>query len=185
MNHDEIIKLTKEYGGDWGVDHSERLLKLVSLIAGETEYDKDVIWLAAYLHDWGGYAKWITPGVEHYIRSSEVVRVFLSENQFPQAMIDRVIECIEFHHGGNADRSIESKLFTDADALDLLGAIGIARIFAMNSRDIKSGYMWVNKWKERCENAISLEVTKKIAAERLKYMESFLKLFEAESFGIY
>ena len=79
--------------------------------------------------------KFIQPGVEHYERSRQVAEDFLKENACEPGLAARVLECIACHHGGPAERSIESRLFTDADALDLLGTLGALRIFAMNSRD--------------------------------------------------
>ena len=59
---DEIVSLTKGYGGDWGINHTLRLLHLIEIIGKGREYDPDVVWVAAYLHDWGGYSPWIQPG---------------------------------------------------------------------------------------------------------------------------
>ena len=60
---DEIVSLTKGYGGDWGINHTLRLLHLIEIIGKGREYDPDVVWVAAYLHDWGGYSPWIQPGI--------------------------------------------------------------------------------------------------------------------------
>jgi uncharacterized protein len=183
MDRDEIAKLTKEYGGDWGLSHSRRLLRLISILAEDIEYDKDVIWLAAHLHDWGAYPQWAVAGMDHALRSTRIAEDFLTANGCPPETLNRVLECIEFHHGGEHDRSIESKLFTDADALDLLGAIGIARIFAMNPRDLRAGYAAVEDWKQKCLNAIRLDKSQRMAQRRALEIDQFIKVFEEESFG--
>ena len=185
MNHDEITKLTDQYGGNWGIRHAERLLHLVPILAEGREYNEEAVWLAAYLHDWGGYAPFYNPEVQHYDRSVEVVEPFLTERDCPEDLKALVIECIANHHGGDPNRSIESRLLADADALDLLGVVGAARTFAMNARDIKGGYDWVKKWRERCLAAITLPKTTELAAVRVRETDEFLRAFEEETFGLF
>ena len=185
MNHDEIIKLTLEYGRNWGIKHTERLLHLVPILAEGREYNEEAVWIAAYLHDWGGYQKFYNPDVQHYDRSAELAREFLTERNCPEDLKELVIECIACHHGGDPNRSIESRLLTDADALDLLGVVGAARTFAMNNRDILGGYEWVKKWREKCLAAITLPKTKEMAAKRVAETDEFLAKFQEETFGLF
>ena len=58
MDNDEIQRRTEEYGGEWGINHTRRILHLVSLIGEGRAHDSESVWLAAHLHDWGGYPKW-------------------------------------------------------------------------------------------------------------------------------
>jgi uncharacterized protein len=185
LDREEIVRLTHEHGGDWGVKHSERLLHLASILADGREYDAESLWLAAYLHDWGGWQAWAKPGVEHYDRSVEVAREFLTDRGCPKPLMELVLECIAFHHGGSPDRSFESVLLTDADALDLLGIVGAARTFAMNPRDIRGGFEWVKRWRDRCTAAITLAKTLELAAKRIEETDRFIAAFEEETFGIF
>ena len=181
----ELLQYTYQYGGDWGLAHSQRLIKMVDVLAEGNPYDKDVVFLAAALHDWGAYPKWVIPNVEHYIRSKQIAEEFLAEHHYPEAMITKVLECIENHHGGKPDRSYESRLFTDADALELMGVIGTLRIFSMHGRDLKTARDKIEYWKQISLSALSLDLSKKIAEERIQESEELLKTFEKESFGIY
>jgi len=185
VKHEEIAALTFEYGGDWGVCHSERLLKIISIIGEGIEYNTEAVWLAAYLHDWGGYSQWMKEGVEHYDRSAEVAKDFLTENGYDAELVDLVVECIANHHGGKPDRSIESILITDADALDLLGVVGACRCFAMCPRNITNGYKTVKKYRDISTAAITLDKTREMAEIRIKETEEILKKFEEETFGIF
>lgn len=184
-SHEEVAKLTDEYGGDWGVKHAERLIHLVETLAEGQTYDREVVWLAAYLHDWGGYQPWIMPGIEHYDRSVEVVRGFLTERECPDDVMGRVLECIQFHHGGTEDRSIESRLFTDADALDLLGVAGFARCFSMAHRNLQGGIGLVRKYRDLSVSAISTDKGRELAAARIEETDSLIRGFEEELFAIY
>lgn len=185
LNIEELAKLTLEYGGDWGLDHTKRLLHLVAELGEGLDYDQEIITVAAYLHDWGGYAKYIKDGVDHAVRSKEVVGEFLAEQGYPADKAAKVLECIEFHHGGDPERSIESRLLTDADALDMLGVVGTLRIFAMWPRSIRNGYAAVKRWRDTCMAAITLDKTREIAKTRLAETNQLLQMFEQETFGIF
>ena len=50
IDNDEIARLTEEYGGAWGINHTRRLLKLISIIGEGLGYDEHTAWLAAHLH---------------------------------------------------------------------------------------------------------------------------------------
>lgn len=181
----DLAALTEQYGGMWGVCHAQRIMHMVEILAEGASYDKETITLAAYLHDWGGYAQWMVQGVEHQVRSREVAESFLREQGCDTALAARVLECIEYHHGGPEQRSFESRLFTDADALDLLGVVGVCRIFAMSPRDIRAGYARVKYWRDLSMKAITLEPSKKIAQQRLDETQQLLKSFEEETFGLF
>ncbi len=185
MDREEIVRLTREYGGDWGVNHARRLLHMVWILAEGRDYNEEAIWLAAHLHDWGGYGKWVVPGVEHEVRSKQVAEQFLPENGFDPELNRLVLECIEFHHGGSPDRSFESILLADADALDLLGVVGTLRIFAMCPRNLRAGYEATRRFRERELAAICLEKTRELAAERLAETDDLLRRFEEETFGYF
>jgi HD superfamily phosphodiesterase len=185
INFDDLANLTLEYGGQWGLQHSNRLLALVEKLGTGREYDRDIVRLTAYLHDWGGYTPWAKPGVEHHLRSCEVALPWLQAQGTPEPIREHVLECIRCHHGGPLERTMESRLFTDADALDLLGVVGVCRIFAMCPRDIRLGFERVQYYRDTCMAAISLPETAPLAAERLKETEELLARFTEETLGIF
>jgi hypothetical protein len=45
LDRDDIAALTHEYGGEWSLQHTRRLLHLVSLVREERDYDEEVVWL--------------------------------------------------------------------------------------------------------------------------------------------
>ena len=183
IDKDEIVRLSEEYGGQWGINHTRRLLRLVAIIGEGQTYDADVIWLAAYLHDWGAYAPWAQKGVDHALRSKQVAETFLTERGYPDSLKARVLECIEFHHSGKPDRSIESILLSDADALDFLGVVGFARDFARNPKDLRKGYETTKEHRTRLAKTILLDKSKEMAAKRIAEMEQLYAAFEEETFG--
>ena len=96
INKDEIARLTEEYGGRWGINHTRRLLQLISIIGKGQSYNADVTWIAAHLHDWGAYDKWIQTGVDHAIRSRQVAEAFWAEKGYSEELLAPILECIEF-----------------------------------------------------------------------------------------
>lgn len=182
--HDELTTALREYGGEWGLQHARRLVHQVEQLGAGMAYQRDIIRLTAYLHDWGGYAAWMQPGVEHQVRSGEVAREWLATREIPVATIDHVVECIVNHHGGPAGRSLESHLFTDADALELLGVVGVCRIFAMCPRDIQQGIARVQYFRDLSLAAISLDVSRPLAEQRLREMDAMMATFREETYGM-
>ena len=185
IDRDEIARLTEEYGGQWGINHTQRLLNLISIIGEGQQYDSDVVWLAAHLHDWGGYPKWAQKDVDHALRSRQVAETFLRERKCSEDLIELVLECIEFHHSGGSNRSIESILLSDADALDFLGVVGVLRDFSKNPKDLRKAYEATKKRREKVPGLICLDKSKDIAAERIKQMDELLATFEMDSFGYF
>jgi len=181
---DELIAATLEYSGEWGRQHALRLLHLVEKLGYGYDYDAGVVRVAAYLHDWGAYAPWVQPGVEHQVRSGEVAWEWLAARDYPAEAIDAVVECVVNHHGGPLDRSFESRLFTDADALDLLGAVGVCRVFAMNSRDLRAGVARVQAYRDMGLAAISLDVSRELAERRARELDEIMASFHQEAFGM-
>lgn len=182
---DEVERLTHQYGGEWGIQHTRRLLKLIEIIGEGLAYDAEVTWLAAHLHDWGGYAPWAQAGVDHALRSRQVAQAFLAERNFPESQIEAVLECIAFHHQVGTERRLEAILLRDADALDFLGAVGVLRDFAKHPKDLRKGYEATCRRKEQLRQAVTLQKAREIADERIREMEGLLERFEEETFGLF
>jgi HD superfamily phosphodiesterase len=185
LDRERIIKLTHEYGGEWAINHARRICHLVKLIANGAEYDENVVWIAAQLHDWGGYPQFARAGVAHQVRSREVAEEFLPSEGCPPDLAARVLECIEAHHGGPPDRSIESLLFTDADALDLLGVVGVCRVFSMWPRDLRGAWQAIQTWRDTSTAAITHPKARAMAETRIEETNAMLRAFEEEAFGTF
>lgn len=185
IDRQEIAGLTETYGGVWGIHHTRRLLQLVAEIGVGQEYDADVVWMAAHLHDWGAYPNWEQPGVDHALRSTEVAGEFLRQRNYPEDWVTRVLECIEFHHNGDPGKSIEAILLSDADGLDFLGAVGVLRDFSKAPKDLRKAYETVQKRRAKVPQLLCLERSREIAAQRLRDMDEILAHFEADSFGFF
>ena len=184
-DRDEIVRLSEGYGGQWGINHTRRLLQLIAIIAEDRPYDEEAVWLAAHLHDWGAYTPWAQKDVDHGVRSCQVADDFLSARHYPRHLKELVLECIALHHSEAGDRSLESILLRDADVLDFLGVVGVLRDFSKNPRDLRKAYTVTKQRRERLPALLVLDRAKTIAAERVKQTDELLAMFEENAFGCF
>lgn len=210
MDYKEIIEKTKEYvktssNNDSAHDffHSERVLKISRNIS-EIEKPDDllVVELAALLHD---VYDWKFCGNLDLAR--ENMKIFLrklSLNEEKISKITYIIDNISFKGGkGPKMELLEGQIVQDADRIDALGAIGIARAFAYGghkNREIynpeikpstfnsaeeykKSQSTTINHFYEKLfllKEKMNTITGKKLAEERSRFMEEFVKKFKEE-----
>mgnify|MGYP000601157935 FL=1 len=191
-----------EGGHDWF--HIERVYKNAVLIANGENCDILIVQLGALLHD-------IADSKFH--NGDETVgpkkaRLFLESKTVPENTITHVVNIIEnisFKGGHEAKKfsSLELDIVQDADRLDAIGAIGIARTFnyggfknrAIYNPEIKPN---LNMSKEEYKNSdaptinhfyekllllkdkMNTKTGKEIAAQRHDFMKLFLNQFYAE-----
>lgn len=191
-----------EGGHDWF--HIERVWKNAKLIANGEECDLQVVELAALLHDIADSK--FHDGDEN-IGPQKAKAYLESQNMDAQkiAHVIAIIENVSFKGGHNqrTHESLELDIVQDADRLDAIGAIGIARTFnyggfknrALYDPEIepnlnmtkeeykKSTAPSINHFYEKLlllKDLMNTETGKSIALDRHKYMEGFLNQFFAE-----
>ena len=191
-----------EGGHDWF--HIERVYKNALLIADGEDCDTMVVKLGALLHD-------IADSKFHNGDETigpKIAREFLESENVDVVTIQHVINIIEniSFKGGNTKKlftSIELDIVQDADRLDAIGAIGIARAFnyggfknralhnpniapklQMSKEEYKNSQTpTINHFYEKLlllKNKMNTQTGKQIAKERHHYMEGFLSQFYAE-----
>ncbi len=205
---DKTISFVKEKlenaegGHDWF--HIERVYKNALLIAKEEDCDITVVQLGALLHD-------IADSKFHDNDETvgpKTARTFLENENVDEQTIAHVINIIEniSFKGGNFDKQFTSKeleIVQDADRLDAIGAIGIARTFnyggfknrvlynpkiapnlAMSKEEYKNSEApTLNHFYEKLlllKDKMNTATGKKIALQRHLFMENFLSQFYAE-----
>jgi HD superfamily phosphodiesterase len=184
---DDIIQMTLDVGEDWAVSHAERLIKLIEHIGEGTPYDEDVIELAAYMHDWGAFPRYMQKGVEHAIRSRQVVETeILPLLDLTQEQKEILLETIALHdyRDMRPTTSREALLLREADMLEFLGVIGMARDFARGPRNVETCYKRILARRSDIEGRFTLSRAQETAHIRLERMEMNLQWLIEESFGI-
>lgn len=132
-----VLEMFKDECSGHGIDHLERTLRNAMYIQSKEGGDELIIGISAYLHDihrllQNKYNRYISPG-----NSIVVVKQILSNIDLTNSQIDKICYCIENHekynwNDNNVD-DINTLILQDADNLDAIGAIGIARAFAYGS----------------------------------------------------
>ncbi|QXP73039.1 HD domain-containing protein [Tenacibaculum sp. AHE15PA] len=196
-----------EGGHDWF--HIERVYKNALLIAKDEDVDEFIVSLGALLHDIAD-AKFYD-GDETV--GPKLARDFLESEQVTEEIIihiENIINYISFKTSltnGEKFSSPELSVIQDADRLDAIGAIGIARCFnyggfknralydpeiAPNLNMTKEEYKkstapTINHFYEKLlllKDKMNTETGKKIANERHFYMKGFLQQFYDEFNGV-
>jgi uncharacterized protein len=182
----QIVELTGQYGQGWAVPHARRVLGLARQIAGELRPDWRALEYAAYLHDWGAFPRYLQPGVNHALRSRQVAESeILPQAGLPVERNRRILEAIELHDYRDerpAD-SPETRLLREADFLDFLGAIGVARECAWGPNHLRACIDRAARRKDLLAERFSLPAAQEIAAVRLARMDQVLAWLEEESMG--
>jgi uncharacterized protein len=119
-------------GGSHAFDHTERVYNLALKLSKHEKVDLDVIKAAVLLHDISRLKedkKEIECHAEH---GSEMAGKILKEMNFPEDKIKPVVYAIKVHRHskGIKAETKEAEILQDADRLDALGAITIARMFS-------------------------------------------------------
>ena len=117
----------------WGYSHSQRDYRLARELAAadRVTLDDDVLYAAAYLHDMAAFEPWEKSGVDHADQAAAIVDTVLRNTGFPMKKIEAVRGAIRTHMFDRNPLGPEALYLHDADALDWLGAIGVARVFGL------------------------------------------------------
>jgi HD superfamily phosphodiesterase len=116
----------------WGYSHSQRDYTLARSMAAadHVTLDDDILFAAAYLHDMAAFPKWAENKKDHSDVAAAKIDMVLAGTDFPEAKKDAVRAAIRTHMFYRDPVSPEARYLHDADALEWLGAIGVARDFA-------------------------------------------------------
>jgi len=123
---EKVKNIYDQYDASHDFQHIERVLQNAeTIIASESSCDKEIVRLAVLLHDVSDKKYSDNKDLENQL----INELNLSEDK--KQHIREIIESVSFN-GGNelTAKTIEAKIVRDADRLDAIGAIGIARTFA-------------------------------------------------------
>lgn len=191
-------------GHDWF--HLERVWKMAKRLVKDERVNEFVLEMSALLHDVDDY-KFKKEGEDELSGTKRILDDFRVSGSRRDAIFD-VIRNVSFKGAGveTAQKSLEGKIVQDADRLDALGAIGIARVFAyggsaghpyydpaIKPQRITSFAQYkmhkkttINHFYEKLlilKDRMNTLQARKIAEHRHRVLEEFLKEFFAEVEG--
>lgn len=149
--------------------------------------DDDALYAAAYLHDMGGIPPYAKAGVDHGDRSIQLVDSILRDAGFPMEKAPLVKEIIDHHqYYRPPDTLAVAVLFRDADILDFLGAIDVARILSLTTRekftsDLPHAVAAVRQNMLQMPGLLQSAAAKKEGAKRVLEMQRFLDALASET----
>ena len=188
MNNDLIEKakeyarslLVNNYGGH-DYNHTLRVYNnAVAITKKEQGADLLIVSIAALLHDVDDYKLFNTENYQN-------ARVFLESNDVPEEQVHQIIEAIDLvSFSKNKDKrpgSLEGMIVQDADRLDAIGAIGIARTFAFGGEHSRPMEATIKHFDEKLfllKDLMNTETAKSIAKGRHAFMKNFINELNQE-----
>ena len=177
-----IEELFRKNAGGHDSSHTMRVYRNALLIAeSEQECDLLIVALAALLHDVDDHKLFST-------QNNANARTFLEQNHVPQETIGRICEVINsVSFSQNKARSaltLEGRIVQDADRLDAMGAVGIARTFAFggeHGRPMQESIQHFYDKLLRLKDLMNTETGKLLAVKRHAFLVQFLEEYKQET----
>lgn len=173
----------------WGPAHARRDYEVTLALARAqgVAVDTDALYAAAYLHDMGGIPPYALPGVDHGDRSAALADSVLAPAGFPMAKAPLVKEIVDHHqYYRPPDTLAVAVLFRDADILDFLGAIDVARMLSVTTRerfapDLPHAVDVIRKQMQDLPKLLQSDAAKRAAVRRVAEMQAYLDALAAET----
>lgn len=199
---DAAFALFQKAKGSHAWDHTLRVCRLCRQIGPAEGADMEVLLAAAYLHDIGRtYQDASNGSVCHASKGADLARPIIAGLPFSDDQQENIIHAIRSHRfrDGHAPETIEAKVLFDADKLDAIGAIGVARAFLfagevgarLHNPDVDvaqtrayseddTGFREYRLKLRHIKDRIQTETGKKLALARHAYMVQFFERFLEE-----
>lgn len=203
----KIIKIVEKMlkGRDPAHDfqHILRVYKNAEIIGRSEGSDMEVLLTAVLLHDIVVYPKGSAKSSRSSDESADLAKNILENYGYSQDRISKICYCIRTHSYSKkvVPASLEGRILQDADRLDALGAIGIARTFSVAGSENRTFYnaddpfcrsknrrlddkQWTLDHFQtkllKLEEIMHTETAKKIARERTRFMILFIRQLQKE-----
>ena len=170
--------------GGHGFDHVMRVYRTALLLADSyPECERDIVAIAALLHDVDDHK--LTGTSDNGNANARRIMDECGVDPETAEEVCAAVGSVSFSRNGGAPASaLEGRLVQDADRLDAVGALGIARTFAYGGSRGRSLFDSRRHFDEKLLKLKALMNTPEaaeMAAERHRFMEEFLKEFDAET----
>lgn len=176
-----IRDLFAENADGHGFDHSMRVYRnALRIMETEPAADRLVVSLGALLHDADDHKLFHT-------ENNGNARRFLREHGIRPDIEERICEAVNAvsfsKNRGKIPETVEGRIIQDADRLDAVGAIGIARTFAYGGKHGRTPEASIAHFHEKLlllKDLMNTEKAREMAESRHTFMEQFLREWERE-----
>jgi uncharacterized protein len=155
--------------GSHNWDHTLRVCRLCERIGSVEGADMDVLMAAAYLHDIARSDQDNSSGaVCHAEKGARLAASIVEKLPLTRQQKENILHCIRSHRfrGNHEPRTPEARVLFDADKLDAIGAVGVARAYLF------AGEVGARLHSERAD----IETTRTYSADDTGYREFKVKL---------
>jgi uncharacterized protein len=179
-----------------------RVYKNAELIGRRERADLEVLLPAALLHDLVVYPKGSAKTTKSADDSADLAEKWLQRYGYPRDKIDKISYCIRTHSYSKrfVPSTLEGRILQDADRLDALGAVGIARTFSVGGSENRPFYNPADPfWRSgrelndrewtldhfqtkllRLKKLMHTRTGREMAHERVGFMELFIRQLQKE-----
>ncbi|KLK87827.1 phosphohydrolase [Methanoculleus sediminis] len=180
----DYVRAAFRESGAHGFDHTGRVVRLCEHLAAREGADMAVLIPAALFHDIARPLEEET-GVPHEEEGARIAESYLRSVRYPEDRIAAIVHAIRAHRysSGIAPETQEARILSDADNLDAMGAVGIARTFIRAGEHGRGIADATGHFHEKLLNLRDLMYTKsarEIAEERHAFLVAFLKTLDGE-----
>lgn len=161
--------------------HIQRVLNNAELIAKDMQFDRDLLRLVCLLHD--ADDRKLFDGT----KNAEKIMLQCGVDKELCALVLSEIDAISFSKGGTPS-TLEGRVAQDADRLDAIGAIGIARAFAYGGSRGEALYGTEHSTVQhfydkllKLKDLMNLDVSRQLAQQRTDFMLDFLARLNSET----
>ena len=137
-----VAKILEGRGPAHDFEHILRVYRNAEFIGRREGADIEILLAASLLHDLVVYPKASSKTSKSADDSADLAEKILREYGWPKDKIEKVSYCIRTHSYSKrlVPVTLEGKILQDADRLDALGAIGIARTFSVGGSEARMIY---------------------------------------------
>ena len=188
-------------------DHILRVCRLAEVLAEKEGADLEIVRAAALLHDAESASGDEQTRLSHHETAAIFAGKVLAKEGWADDRVEAVQHCILTHRfrAANPPKTLEAKVLFDADKLDAIGAIGVARALAYavldgqplytepsatfretlktESEEAYTAYHEFIFKLSKIKNRLQTESGKQMATERHQFMQSFFQQLKAEVRG--
>lgn len=140
--YNEVKKWMRKNDPAHDFEHVLRVYETAKMICTEEKANKKLVLYSVLLHDIAAFPKNDKRSKISSTKSSKEAKKILKKFSFPDEEIKIISNAIEDHSFSKNKKptSLEGKILQDADRIDAIGAIGIARTFAVGGSENRPFY---------------------------------------------
>ncbi len=194
LQKQEPLKQIEDFVRDYphaishGFDHIRRVYNLCLFIGKVESANLHILLPAALMHDIGRDLEEHL-GADHAESAEFLSKDFLKLINYPKEHINEIFNVIRSHSSNpeHMPETLEAKILSDSDKLDSLGAMGVARVFTFGGsrgRDIDGTVNYFRERVRKINEQLYTTTARRIANERIKFIQAFLEKMHEENTGL-